>query len=332
MLFLLHGGDTYRSRQKLNQFKEKFKQADKGRVNMVVIDANQASVVDICKELTIAPFLHKSRMIIIENILQKKNSAKQASLAEILGETKIPESSLIFFWEGSEGDKRTKLFQLLNQPKGIEKFEPLVGYDLEKWITEKIKERGGVADFKVVRALAGLVGNDLWQMTNEIDKLIAYAAIRAKNQQTAITIDDVNLLVKGKFDDNIFNLVDAISNKNKKLAVKLMDDQIASGANEIYLLTMLIRQFRILLQIKEFIVLEDQPFLLKTDPSLKKRIAEEVGIHPFVVQKTIPQIKNFTLEELKNIYQQLIDIEVKIKTGAAKPRVLFDLFLSKIAK
>ena len=200
--------------------------------------------------------------------------------------------------------------------KLAEEFKPLTPTQLNNWVEKEIKNQGGKIDKQTVAFLAATVGNDLWQMSNEITKLINYC------QDKPITTIDIENLVKAKFDDNIFNLVDALGNNNKKLALKLMSDQFNLEADEMYLLSMLVRQFRILLEIKD---------LLNERPKITKDlIAKELQIHPFVAQKALWQVKNFTFDKLKQIYQMLLDLDFKLKTSQAKPRVLFDLFIAQI--
>ena len=120
----------------------------------------------------------------------------------------------------------------------------------------------------------------------------------------------------------LFKLVDALGNKNKKLALKLISDQLNLQANELYLLSMLIRQFKILLQIKD---------LQQTNPQINQsQLASTLKLHPFVTSKGINQAKNFSLEKLKEIYQLLVETDIKIKTSASKPKLLFDLLIAQI--
>ena len=132
----------------------------------------------------------------------------------------------------------------------------------------------------------------------------------------------MEVLVNGKFDDNIFNLVDAVGIKNKKLSLQLLQDQLASGAHEMYILSMLIRQYRLLLCVKEMV----------QSQKTKKEISFFLGIHPFVAQKMIQQSQNYSLDQLKMIYRLLTSIDIQLKKGSVKDKgvILFDLFVCKI--
>jgi len=190
----------------------------------------------------------------------------------------------------------------------------LTGEQLNKWVRNAIRDRGGRIEAGALTELVGLVGADLWAMVSEIDKLVSYSGTNE------ITTAAVRELVKAKFDDNIFHLTDALASKNAKASFKLLQDQIAAGSNELYILTMLIRQFRILLQTRE---------LIDTEPNYYT-VASRLQIHPFVAQKAARNAEKFTLEELKGIYQQLLQIDMKIKSTQEDPRLMFDLLITRV--
>jgi len=323
MIIFLYGEDTYRSSQKLQQIITKFKkEVDETNLNLSILDGASLKFEEFNQQVKAAPFMARKRMVVIKNLISLNKSKEiQKEIVNLLTEefTKPKEDNIIVFWEAvsQPKDKRKdQLWKRLAQEKFAEEFKMLTAAQIHQWITNEIKKRQGQIDKAAIPLLAATIGNDLWQTSNEIDKLISY-----KTGQE-ITKEDIEALVKAKFDDDIFKLVDSLSNKNKKLAFKLIADQIDSGANEMYLLSMLIRQFRILLMIKA----------LQQDNQLinKSQIASKLKIHPFVAQKSLSQVRNFTLEQLKHIYHRLLEIDLKIKTSNAKAKTLFDLFIAQI--
>ena len=84
-----------------------------------------------------------------------------------------------------------------------------------------------------------------------------------------------------------------------------------------------------LLQIKE-LVAHDFPFLSPGDPGVKQKISLELGLHPYVVQKTLYQVKNFSLPELKKIYGKLLALDRKMKRGNFNSRAFLDLFIAEV--
>jgi len=82
-----------------------------------------------------------------------------------------------------------------------------------------------------------------------------------------------------------------------------------------------VRQFRILYQIKE------SSSENNVSPEI---IGKETGIHPFVIKKTMPYLRGFTNVQLKNIFQQLLQFEIQMKTKSTNFEALFDLLIAKL--
>ncbi len=323
MIIFLYGADTYRSSQKLNEIKDKFiKEVDASGLNLSVLNGAKLKFEKFNQQVKASPFLARKRMVIIKNLISENKSKDiQKEIVELLNhEEKNPDqANIIVFWEEASHSKsrgKNALWDRLSKEKLAQEFKLLTATQLNNWLIKEIQKRGAKLEKTVLPLLAATVGNDLWQMSNEIDKLINFC------QDKIITGQNIENLVKAKYDDDIFKLVDALGNKNKKQALKLISDQLNLGSNEMYLLSMLIRQFRILLLIKD---------LQKENSNITKdKIAKELQIHPFVAQKALWQVKNFTFEQLKAIYQMLLDIDFKIKTSATKPKLLFDMFIAQI--
>jgi len=68
---------------------------------------------------------------------------------------------------------------------------------------------------------------------------------------------------------------------------------------------MIVRQFRILISLQD---------LAKRNLP-QSEIAKQLKLHPFVVQNSIPQARNFSADELKRAYAQLLEIDTGVKTG-----------------
>ena len=81
------------------------------------------------------------------------------------------------------------------------------------------------------------------------------------------------------------------------------------------------RQIGVLIQTKQ---------ILQFNQIDKIALAGELEIHPFVAQKSLVQVGNFHINELKNIYRNLLAIDISIKTSGTSARVLFYRMISKM--
>lgn len=319
MIIFLYGADTFRSKEKLKILKERFiQEVDKSGLNLADIEAIKMSIADFNKTVASRSFLAKKRMVVIRHIFKTAKSF-QTEVLELLKKGKYRESrddNVLIFWD-EEPDKRVALFKYLSGSKFKEEFNILANNDLVKWIEKRVELKGGKISHGDANFLASKSDGDLWALAGEIDKLVA----AGKGAIGRAEIEESSLV---KIDDNIFNLTDAIANQDRARALKLLDEQIESGVNEIYLLSMIVRSFRILTQIKSALEGGGQ--------GGQRAIAGELGLHPFVVQKAMPQARKYEMDELKRIYAKLLEIDIRLKTSDANPKTLLEMFVVEISR
>ena len=318
MIIFLHGPDTFRSREKLKTLKEKFvSEVDKSALNLETL-SGKLELQDIKRHLTAMPFLAKKRMIIIEDLIANRPSKQlQKSIIELIAD-KSTENTIIIFWESeipSSEAKSNLLFKKLRLEKYVYEFPLLSGLPLKQWYQNQAAALKAQINPAALTLLSDLVGNDLWQACLELKKLAAYA------KGKIISVDDVRLLTKNKLEENIFLLTDALGQKNKKAALKLISDLLQAGTTPLELLSKMTWQFRNLLQVKG---LADQTGNLSSP-----QIASKLKLHPYVAKKTLGQLKNFDLDGLKKIYRQLLELDHSLKTSQSEPEILFNLLVIK---
>lgn len=322
MIIVLYGADTYRSSKKLADVRDRFiRDVDPSRLNIEMIDSIKLSVAKIQSAVRSVPFLSKRRLIIFKDVLNDGSKDFLDGLYMVLEEYRLhyheDRSNILVFFESGLSLGRSKVAKLLKDGKFTQEFKPLEGFALNKWVRNEIRERNGKIDDAGIKALISIVGDDLWILHNEIDKLIAYAGAEK------IVAEMVDLLTVGKFDDTIFALIDNLSLKNTAQSLILLGKHLDGGAHPLYILTMLVRQFRILICAKEMALMG------KT----KKEISLSLGIHPFVAQKSLQQSTGYELNELFSIYGRLCELDVKFKRGMIKEygAVLLERFVLSVS-
>ena len=326
MLFSISGTDSYRVKEKLNELKAEFaKKRDQSGLNVINLDGEDLDIDQFTSEVMATPFLGEKKMVIVKNIFKNRNKKINKDVADFLKKHTTSQSpsqkdekisggidnvvGFVNFLDPEKYKGKTKLtgplVKLLASQKFYWEFDLLTYRSLNIWIKKYCDQNGVKIENRAVDELAAMVGNDLEALVLEINKLKAYC------NDKIIATDNVKKLVNAKFDENIFNLVDALGQKNQKLALKLTADQLNSGNHELMILKMIIRQFKILLQVKN------------SGPNIK--------MHPFVLQKAKNQANNFSHNRLKWIYQELIELEIKMKSGYKNPELLFDLFITNLS-
>ena len=320
MIIFLHGADTFRSRRFLKELKDKFtRDVDPDASSLSLVEGGAATLKDISEKINTGSLFVKKRLVVVDNIFKNKKEKIFSELAEYLKKFTSGEDNIIIFRDEELETKdkplkvdAKKLFTFLNKQPYSQEFKPLTDSQLLTFIKKEINSYQKEIGIPAASLLINLTGGDLWLIASNLRKL-AYASA-AKT----ITGDEVKESVPGAYDENIFGLTDALSAKNKKLAAELLEEQYVAGLSDEYLIAMLIRQFKILLQIRAAL---DQ----RINPA---DLAARLRLHPFVVKKGALQAKNFSAASLKNYLDRLIQLDFGNKTGKGDIKTELTLLIS----
>ena len=321
MFIFIYGDDTFQVHQKVQSMKKHFQEKfDKTGLNLSVFsfEEKKTSPAEILQSIATPPFLSEKRMVIIRDLIGVVKKPDLKLWEERF--KKIPESTIVVFWETLEPKvlEKKPLFQTLkNEPDAhAYVFANLSGLTLVKWILKHGSLVGAHMDERTANTLAYRIGPDLWRMDQVLRQLAAYA------NGNVVSVHMIDDLVAAVYEDKIFALIDAIALRKRKEALLLLQEQRFSGSNDFYLLTMLARQIRLLIQVGS---------LVKEHPSVtKQEIAKELGIHPFVAQKTLAQSKQFSFPHLLQVHERLFELDRGAKIGHYQGRMAVDLLLANL--
>ncbi|MFA5124673.1 MAG: DNA polymerase III subunit delta [Patescibacteria group bacterium] len=323
MIFFVYGTEAHLCRQKISELQAGFIQKrDKSSLNVVRLKDDELDFDRLSQEALTTPFLGERKLIIIEQLIADMSAGKKKLRDQILDFLKAKESvidnNLMFvdlFEEEKKIPEKDALFNFLAKQKFAYRLFRLKDRELSGWIKKYCESKKIKIAPAAVSELLLLVGNDLTQLTNELDKLGSYKA------GEIIATADVKLLVKAKIDDDVFVLTDALGDKNRERALELLSRQFLSGAEPLALLGSINWQFKLILKAKT---------LLENNPRLTPEgAAKEIGVHAYPARKSLGFAKSFSLKQLINIQNDLLKLERQLKSGAKNPELLFDLFVIK---
>lgn len=322
MIISLYGADTFRSRRFLQELKNKFiKDVDPNSHSFGVLDGQTITLSSLGEQINTGSLFVKKRLVVIENIFKNKSDKIFGELADYLKKfVKSDDNVLIFRDEDIEGQTKAlkapakKLLAFLKLQPYSQEFKTLTNAQLLTFIKKEAALYNKDISAPAASLLIDLSGGDLWQISTEIKKL------SFSNEEPVISSELVKEMVPGSYDENIFGLTDAISAKNKKAAIGLLEDQFSAGLSEEYLLTMLTRQFKILFQIRTAL-----------DARLSEsELANHLKIHPYVAKKGALQARNFSAQTLKTYLNRLVRLDFLNKTGRGDIKTELSLLISEL--
>ncbi len=322
MIYYIYGTDAYLCGQKADELKKGFiEKKDKGGLNVIHLDYSNLSFDLFSQEALTVPFLSEKKMLLISGLCTDQSAATKKMRAEILDfllKHENLDNNLLFIDVFADEKKipiKDGLFKFLSSQKYSWMCSALKNRDLSDWIAKYCAQNKIVIKPTAVSELVILVGNDLVQLVNELDKLRAY-----KNEEP-VEAKDVRLLVRAKYDSDTFKLTDALANKNRAEAIRLISAELAAGNEPLSLLGSINWQFKTLSKIKSAQAESQRP--------TAAIIAEQTGLHPFVVSKNLSAVNKFPPQELTAILNELLEMDRQFKTGHKNPELMFDMFIAK---
>jgi len=312
MIIFLYGQDSYRSKKKLEEIIDHYKKIHKSGLNLIYIDAAQTDFTDFYNSFKSSSMFAEKKLLVVKNVFSNKKFQE-----DLLTEIKNINSfkDIVVVYESDAVDERTKTFKTLIKACKSQEFKPLDAKELKVWAREQFEASGQKINLDALDLMISYAGNNLWQLSNEIKKLSDF------KRGLTIKKEDVDALVKpNNLQGDIFKTIDALAQKNKKQALLLLQKHLDSGEVPLYLLSMIAWQFKNLLVVKE----------LAQKGMMYNSIVKKSGLHPFVVQKNYFMCNQFTLEELKGIYQKIFTIDLGIKTGNIEEETALHLLVAQI--
>lgn len=258
------------------------------------------------------PFFGERRLIVIEDSGYFKNSNEK--VVEYI--ERIPESTYFVFVE-KEVDKRGKLYKQVKN-RGYEcEMTKQSEFELSAWANKIFLKDGKSISKDTLLYLINCVGYDMENLTKEIEKVICYCMDR-----NSITRKDIDEICVSEITGKIFEMIDAMSNKNPERLLNLYYDLIELKEPPMRILFMIVRQFKIMLQIQE----------LKSKGYGESSIAQTLGMRNFIVSKAFKQLENFRDRKITGILNSCAEIEEQVKTGRVDELIGVELLLISFSR
>jgi DNA polymerase-3 subunit delta len=335
VFYVLHGDDAFSLGEELAGLRARLAGGDPvmGDLNTTTLDGARLTLGELRHATDSVPFMAERRLVIVHGLLARlvpggRAGRRGSTAADASGDRgefleqlaaylpQLPPTTRLVFVESEtmsdshpilevareEGKHRRAWVRLYRLPRERE---------LPGWIRQRAEEKGGTISSEAISLLAALVGADLRLLDQELEKLLLYADGRQ------VTSDDVQALVSHARETSIFDLVDCVGRRQTDRALQLLHRLLEDGEPPLYLLAMLARQIRILIQVAE----------LQERGLTPKEVARRLKLHPYVVEKGLAQARNFDLAQLESAHERLVKTDWAIKTGEAEDVLALDMLV-----
>lgn len=306
---LIIGEEEYLAEQTLARLLDEALPSADRQLNLDVLDGGMP-LGELLTRLDTAPFFGPRRVVVIRR-LEAMREADHEALVAYLDRGDSPTTGIFV---ARELDRRRRLFLTFKRVGTVVECRPIPPRDRPAWVAALFVAAGKTPGRGVGEGLVATAGGSLRDLYHEVAKVAAYVGDR-----TVVTTEDVEAIASRLGEASIFTLVDAVGGGSAAGALRALHDNLATH-EPLQVLFMIVRQFRLIARASDAAA--------KGRPS--DRLAERLGVHPFVARKIAEQARGYRAEQFPGIFDALEAADRAIKSGSA-PRLVLETLIVRLA-
>jgi DNA polymerase-3 subunit delta len=281
-----------------------------------------SKVVRDAQEVELAEFLAESRAATLWGpgqllILRRVDTYPAPQLKAITGylDHPAPRAWVVLLAEGLKSREVEKhaVWGRLAREEAALGFHRLREGELHQWLSREARQLGKNLTLAAAQRLVEMVGNNLAELSQELEKLALFAG-----PENTLTPALVTQLASHSRTYNIFALVDALGAPGFHQRLTSLGHLMDLGEHPAKILGMLARQLRLLIQVKEGV---------GANPA---ELASRLKVSPYKVKSLAQQGARFSDAALKAHLAMLHRVDLSLKTSTGNPRLWLEWALIKM--
>ena len=265
---------------------------------------DESSIAESAGEL---PFFADRRLVLVEDtgITDKKCPVLEDAL------DKLPDSTYMIFIE-EKADKRKSFYKKLSKIGRAEEFKEATDKEIKNLVVGRLKRNGLEISQPVFNSFLLRTGSSLYNISNELDKLIDYCC-----GKSVVEPGDVDASCANYIEGKVFELIDAIAAKDIEKALLLYKDMLLMHEDPFRILPLMRTQFLRLLLLKD----------MDANGESDRDISSRTKIPSFYLGKNRRLVRNFSQKDLEAFIIEISKTEADMKTGRINKNIGIELLL-----
>ena len=279
--------------------------------NLDLLYGAETSADQIINKASTSPINAKRRVVVVFDLHKLSAFSKDVLLSFL---PKFPDSVCLILLS-PKITSPAKFYKALEKLVTIVEFPRLWENRTSDWITNRIKEQGKKIEGNAVHNLQNLVGNNLADLAQEIDKLVTYIG-----ERDGITSADVEAVAGLSRTHTVFQLIDSIGERDCRRSLLILRNLILADEKPGGIIFWLTEHLERLIQTKEF-------------PSGSgSSLASFLRVKPFLASKYQKQVQNFSVEELEKGLILLYQTDVDLKSNIMPDKIILELLVYNLCR
>ncbi len=308
-VYLLYGDEEFLRDAKARELADAVVDKDFSEFNYTAFRGGESDISNIGSAIMAPPMLSTRRVVLIWD-LDNFSEDNRKSISRALD--RMPDTTVVIL-VASTLDQRTALFKTVSKKGRAVLYRRLYPNQALGWLSGYTRSKGIIMDKDAQEYLVTVLGTDLRQLVAGVEKAYNYAGI-ALGKEKRITIEHAKAVVQGAPEVGIFDLVDAIGERNAQKAISSLTQVLMFKETPPRILYLIARQVRLILKAKA----------LKAQKMSTREVAKALGVHEFVARKCLAQAENFRLEELEKAFCAMVQADIGLKTSGGPDHVILE--------
>ena len=178
-LYFIYGNEPYLKDFYAGQIIEKAVKKDFAMFNLHVFDGESVSFDAVASCTESLPMMDEHALIVVKDYkFDKANEAEKKQIEEIISD--IPETNIVLFWmqnievDVKKNDKWKKTVTMMSKYGSVISLDKKTRSQLVKLLVSGANKRGCMLSSQNAEYLINLVGDDMNNLLNELEKLCFY--------------------------------------------------------------------------------------------------------------------------------------------------------------
>lgn len=274
-------------------------------------EAQEIAVADFLTESRVASLWGPGQLLVLRRL--GLNAAALKAVNDYLDHP-APRTWVVLMAEGAKVKDLGKnpVWMRLQREEAALGFFRLKDAELFQWLPQQAKSLGKTLTLPAAQRLVEIVGNNLADLSQELEKLALYAGA-----EKSLTPNLVNQLATHSRTYNIFALVEALGEPGVHKRLHALGQLLDLGEKEPKILVMLARQLRLVIKFKE-------------SAASPADLARSLNLSQWNLRKLAQQAARFSEASLRAHLFLLHHIDLQLKTSAGSPRLWLEWALLKM--
>jgi DNA polymerase-3 subunit delta len=277
--------------------------------NLNLLYGPETSAVEIINKASTLPVNSEKRLLVVFDIHKLSPFYKDVLLSYL---PKLPDFVCLILISPKLTSK-TKFYTTLDKLATTVDFRRLYDSQIPAWVQARVKEYGKKMEPAALQILHNYVGNNLSDLASEIEKLVMYVGDRER-----VSSSDAESVVGQSKSYNIFQLNDAIGERECKKALEILKELFLLGEKPGTVIYRLSEHF------ERFIKVKSLPYQKGAS------LASILKVHPYFAHKYPTQAENFSLEELERGLVLLYQTDVGLKSSLMPDEILMEVLVYQL--